>query len=111
MTEAKPIINIVAYEEEGGWVAQCLQYDVAAQAETFADLQSEMMRALASHILLNVERGREPFAGLGEAPPKFWAMYGKATPIKDSSGLVGEPPTPEGSKLVAPRFKIADAHC
>jgi len=121
MNNDKPIINIIAFQEEGGWVAQCLQYDIAAQANTFAELQREMLRAIVSHIILNTERGRAPFEGLNEAPPKFWRMYGEGEPLNVESGMPieftpSEPrPMPETPKInVAPKFKIAqhsDARC
>lgn len=119
MSKSKPIINIVAFQEAGGWVAQCLQYDIAAQADSFAELKREMIRAIVSHIIINVERGRAPFEGLKEAPSKFWKMYGEATPLNDESLPVEWPSpaqsTPEASALdVAPKFKIAplnEARC
>jgi hypothetical protein len=99
MSETKHRINILIFQEAGGWVAQCLQYDVAAQAETVPDLFREILRALASHVTLNIERGRAPFADLGEAPDKFWIMYGEASPIDESNTIDRERNVPRSEPL------------
>ncbi len=110
----KPTINVVAFQEAGGWVAQCLQYDIAVQANSLADLQREFQVELASHVFFNIERGRAPFDGLDEAPPKFWKMYSEGTPLSESEDLssseaVKLPDSPPPKPEVAPvRYKISD---
>jgi len=71
-------ISAILFEEGEWWSAQCLEYDVAAQAKTLSDLLYELERVLVSHLCVAEELGRKPFEGLEPAPKKFWDLYQKA---------------------------------
>ena len=64
-------LRAVLFEEGGSWSAQCLEYDIAAQAKTLLDLHDEIARVLAAHIAASVQMGREPFEGIQPAPKRF----------------------------------------
>lgn len=64
-------LSILFIEGEEWWSAQCLEYDIAAQAGTLNELFHEMERVLVSQIALDVELGRKPFEGIGPAPKKY----------------------------------------
>jgi hypothetical protein len=68
-------IRAVLFEEGGSWSAQCLDYDIAAQAKTLLDLHDEIVRVLAVHVSASAQLGGEPFAGVKPAPKKFWDLY------------------------------------
>lgn len=68
-------IRAVLFEEGGAWSAQFLDYDIAAQARTLLDLQEEIVRVLVVHLAASAQLGREPFAGIKEAPRKFWDLF------------------------------------
>ena len=68
-------LRAVLFEEGGSWSAQCLEYDIAAQAKTLLDLHDEIARVLAAHIAASVQMGREPFEGIQPAPKRFWDLY------------------------------------
>ncbi|MFA5957304.1 type II toxin-antitoxin system HicB family antitoxin [Hyphomicrobium sp.] len=111
MSETRIVINVVAFKEAGGWVAQCLQYDIAAQADTYEDLRRELQEIVISHIIVDAELGREAFSGLPEAPSKFWTMYGEGRPSDDDLPIAEQ----SHSLSVASKIKIAgssvEAHC
>lgn len=71
-------VSAILFEEGDWWSAQCLEYDIAAQARTLSDLLYEVERVLVSHLCIAEELGRKPFEGLEPAPQKFWDMYQKA---------------------------------
>jgi predicted RNase H-like HicB family nuclease len=73
--EATYALRILFIEGDGGWSAQCLEYDIATQAETLADLFYEVERVLVAHVALATENGREPFAGIPSAPEKYWRIF------------------------------------
>jgi hypothetical protein len=76
-------IRAVLFEEEtGGWSAQCLEYDITAQAQTFLDLQDELMRVLVTHIAACAQLGREPFSEIKEAPQRFWELYDRGLRVE-----------------------------
>lgn len=68
-------VSVLAFQEGEWWSAQCLQYDIAAQAKTLPDLFYELERTLMGYFLLAAELGQVPFAGIGAAPQKFWDVF------------------------------------
>jgi hypothetical protein len=105
-TEIVSHIRAVLFEEGEAWSAQCLDYDIAAQAKTLPELHDELVRVLAVHVAASVQLGREPFAGIGAAPAKFWELYqggwqfeSKPVPFRLENG----PLLPE----IRPRMRIA----
>lgn len=74
-TETISHIRAVLFEEDEWWSAQCLDYDIAAQAKTLLDLHDELIRILAVHVAASTQLGREPFAGINPAPRRFWDLY------------------------------------
>jgi hypothetical protein len=68
-------LRAVLFEEGDAWSAQCLDYDITAQAETLLDLPAELARALAIHVAASAQLGKEPFTGINEAPPRFWELH------------------------------------
>jgi hypothetical protein len=71
-------ISVVMFQEGEWWTAQCLEYDIAAQAETVPALCYEFVRVLFGHMVANVEFDREPFEGIGPAPEEYWHMFTEA---------------------------------
>ena len=68
-------ISVVLFQEGEWWTAQCLEYDIAAQAETVPALCYEFVRVLFGHMIANTELGREPFEGIEAAPEEYWHMF------------------------------------
>jgi hypothetical protein len=82
-------IRAILFEEAGAWCAQCLEYDIAAQARTQPELREELVGVLTTHMLASAAFGQEPFAGLPAAPAKFFAMYeGAALGVKSEKQSV-----------------------
>jgi hypothetical protein len=73
--QATYALRILFIEDDSGWSAQCLEYDIATQAGTLADLFHEVERMLVAHVALAAETGREPFAGIRRAPEKYWQIF------------------------------------
>jgi hypothetical protein len=76
-------LDLVIMRESTGdgkemWVAQCLQYDITAQAETIEKLQCRFERILTGTIILALENEEEPFANLNPAPQRYWTQYGES---------------------------------
>ena len=97
-------IRAVLFQEEGWWVAQCLEYDIAAQARTQDDLLYELKRILAGRILVSATKGRQPFENLPKAPLRYWAMYEEAEPVSTDP-----PPFRQGDFQVLPDIELRAA--
>ncbi len=61
-------ISAVVFQEGNWWSAQCLEYDLAAQARTVSDLRYELQRVIATHVAASRELGEAPFVSLKPAP-------------------------------------------
>jgi hypothetical protein len=70
-----PSIHALVMRHEDWWVAQCLQYNIAAQAKTLDDLAYELQRTIVARIALAEELGVEPFENLPPAPPEYWERF------------------------------------
>lgn len=97
-------VRVVVFQE-GDWVcAQCLEYDIAAQAKTLEDCLYQLERLVIGHIAISVENGLEPLQGLKAAPRRFWEWFERSKiPLSaarfsftaddlDRRGVVVEPP-------------------
>lgn len=71
-------IRVLLFQDGDFWCAQCLDHDLAAQADSRDDLENEFERVLIEHLHISEELGQEPFLGLAPAPDLFHQMYAKA---------------------------------
>ncbi|MBK8938428.1 MAG: hypothetical protein IPM79_12490 [Polyangiaceae bacterium] len=68
-------LRAVVFPEDGAWVAQCVDLDVAAYGRT-ADAAAENLRdSLSAAAALDKKEGRAPFDGLDPAPEMFRARF------------------------------------
>jgi hypothetical protein len=99
---------MVLFQERDWWCAQCLEHDIAAQAPSLPDLQYEIDRVLFSHLAIAEKLGREPFAGLGPAPKKFWDAFENATmTVEAEDGFDSWSTTKSAIRSIHPRVKIS----
>lgn len=72
-------MNVVVFKDQhSSWVAQCLEFDIAAQGKTLQDAQKAFERVLMSQVMLDVYHQRPPFEGIGQAPKEYWEMLERA---------------------------------
>lgn len=80
MANEEPIrLRIVAFQDGDMWVAQCLEYDIATQADSMDTLVARMDDTLCAEAEYTNEQHGEPFAGLDPAPDLFNVMFETAT--------------------------------
>lgn len=92
-----PDFNFVAFQDGDAWVAQCLERDICAQAESLKDVLYEVQRALVGHLVISIKLGKEPFKDLPPAPKEYWDKW-QGTNIK-----VTFPDDPFSMPVLAPR--------
>lgn len=73
--------------EDECWVAQCLEYDLVAQARTLHELQASFRRIFVGQALVDLLHGNEPFANLKPAPVRYWNDYKKALRLAETISL------------------------
>lgn len=68
---------IVVPERDGIYYAQCLEFDLGAQAKSLPELKVAFVRALMRHVVLSLKRNEEPFSALGKAPQRYFDALGR----------------------------------
>ena len=75
-------MHVLVLCEDGIWVAQALEHDIAAQGSS----TKEAINALGMMILAEVRydkiAGREPLSRIGRAPLKFWNLFGRSERVR-----------------------------
>ena len=73
-------ISVLVIKENDIWVAQCLEYDINAQAKEFSDIFYKFEEELVSHIVVSLSNNIDPFS-LPKAPKYYWDLYERANKI------------------------------
>ncbi|MCW5695169.1 MAG: hypothetical protein KIS96_00395 [Bauldia sp.] len=68
-------MNALVFRDGDHWIAQGLEFDIAAQASSLDDIHGAFFKALAANAAASIELGLEPFEGIGAAPQRFWSMW------------------------------------
>lgn len=72
-------ISAILYQEGVYWVAQGLEYDITAQAESLPVLKERFATKVAIEVAVSLDLNRKPLDGVGRAPERFWRMFREAT--------------------------------
>ena len=57
------------------WVAQCLEYDLAAQGKEIDDALRSFTRTLNGQILLDIQEKVAPLSRVLQAPKEYWSIF------------------------------------
>jgi len=63
------------FEEGGQWIAQCLEYDIAAQGPDLDTVHERFDVTLKAELKESVEKHGKPFAGIPPAPDRYHRMW------------------------------------
>ncbi len=94
--------------QEGEWLcAQCLEYDLLAQAKSLPKLCRALQQLLLGHVAVRLHHKQRPFRDLPRAPEKYWAMFRQSrlpipAPMFKLSALKSR-----GIVVAPPRIRIA----
>lgn len=69
------VVSVLLFKGNKKWVAQCLEHDIATQAESLQDLLEMLDRALDAEWVFCDERGLEAFTRLPPAPQEYWDRW------------------------------------
>jgi hypothetical protein len=68
-------IRVIVFKDGDLWVAQCLEYDIGAQAPDIDTLNTRFQVVLNAELKESMERHGKPFAGIPAAPKRFQLMW------------------------------------
>ena len=85
-------LRALLIDEEHGWSAQILEYDVACQAKTFRGIIQELQRTITLTGYLATELGlAPPLARTSPAPQLFHDLWDKSIPIRIPESWAEQP--------------------
>ena len=68
-------VNVVAYEADGVWFAQCVEFDISAWAHRVDELHDALLKELTATCAVNQHLGRPGLDGIPPAPDRFRLMW------------------------------------
>lgn len=72
-------LRVVVFQDDGLWVAQCLEHDIGAQAQDVDTLMARLEVVLKAEIKESMEKYGKPLAGIDPAPERFQRMWERRT--------------------------------
>ena len=91
-------LSVLLTQEGDFWVAQCLEYDIAAQGKDLREVKFRFAQTVVSQIAINVRFEQSPLEDISQAPEQYWNKF------HDASVLGREPiRVPE---FVPPAYQI-----
>ena len=69
-------LRFVLFEEEGGWVAICLEHYIGAQGQDLEEVKQRLKGAYRAELEESRARTGTAFGGIGPAPKRFQEMWG-----------------------------------
>src|SRR5262249_45399387 len=97
----------IIFSEGEIWVAQGVQFDITARGRTPTEASERFNDKFGAELVMSLEIGEKPLAGVGSAPKEFWDMYENAkmrAAIDDAPIRLSDGATP----YVHQEIKIAD---
>ena len=85
MTTQPETVRVIVFQDNGMWVAQCLEYDIGTQADDIDTLNARLEVVLRAELNESMQRHGKPFAGIEAAPERFQLMWGHRTRSVDLS--------------------------
>lgn len=102
----KKTLSVLLIKDSCGWVAQCLEYDIAGQGKSMDDARYEFERTFVTQIALNLEEGKDAFA-IPAAPKRLQQLFKDAEVLGDHRPNKYRVPLPPELRKSIPEFKMA----
>lgn len=87
MQEKTLEIRVLVLREGDSYVAQCLEFDIAAQGKTIPEVNRAFELTLKGQVALDLQKGKRPFEGIPRAPERYWEIFEKALKIEDKEPI------------------------
>ncbi len=68
-------LRVLMFRDGGLWVAQCLEYDIGAQASDLDTLHDHFTSVVDAEVKESMERHGKPLVGIDPAPERFHKMW------------------------------------
>jgi len=79
-TERPNELRFVMFEEDGMWIAMCLERYIGTQGRTRGEAVRGLQIVYRAELDHSLERTGKPFGEIPAAPDKFWRMHQSGDP-------------------------------
>ena len=93
-------LSVLLLREGETWVAQCLEYDIAAQGKTIAEAKAAFALTFSGQVCVDLHQQVKPLSGFSQAPAEYWTRFNKSERLANGQPIY----IPEGS--IPPAFMI-----
>jgi hypothetical protein len=80
-------LRVLLYVQNDTWIAQCIDFDIASQAESPKQVIESFERVFAAQLLYDQHKGKQPLEGIAPAPQHFFEAFEKGLPLRESYPL------------------------
>lgn len=81
-------LSVLLLQEGKTWVAQCLEYDIAAQGKTIAAAKDAFSRTFAGQVFVDLHHKLDPLSGFSPAPKEYWDQFKSAERLADRQPIL-----------------------
>ncbi len=74
-------LRVLLYVENDTWIAQCIDHDIAAQAESPVKVIQSFKRILTAQLMYEHQTGRSVFQGIDAPPVEFEHAFEEGLPL------------------------------
>lgn len=68
-------VSVLLFQEENVWVAQGLEYDIAAHGNSLVDAKEAFAKTFAGQVAVDLHHGDALLSGFGPAPKEYWDKF------------------------------------
>jgi hypothetical protein len=77
------MLSILLFQEDTTWIAQCLQYDIAAQGKTLDDALNSFEKTFVGQLILDIEQDKNPLENTPQTPKEYWTKFEQAKKLEE----------------------------
>lgn len=75
MKNLKFKVSVLVLREENKWVAQCMEYDISAQADSLAGVKYAFAKAFVSQVAVNLHFKKKPLQDVPKTPSFYKKFF------------------------------------
>lgn len=101
-------IQVLVFPTHQGFVAQCVNFDFAAQGKTVEDVLARFQKSFLCQLVEDLKSNRLPFTAMKPTPTRYQLMFQKAYLSYGPLGLQLPPNMPQmnGQHVATPNLDV-----
>ena len=102
-------MRVLLLKEDAVWIAQCLEYDIAAQGTSITEAKAAFVLHFAAQIEVALKHGDKPLADFASAPQNYWDRFSASERLADPIRVSDPIEIPPAFMINAMQRTLADS--